>query len=109
MVPGTLPAERQGREAQGDYPTDKPMDENGEPWHRLQQVLHMSSEAVFRRCFGHMSFLRGRGGIGRRAGLKIRFRKECRFEPDRPHHKLTMLDLVEPFSAADRRLAARNV
>ena len=28
----------------------------------------------------------GRGGTGRRAGLKIRFRKECRFEPDRPHH-----------------------
>ncbi len=28
----------------------------------------------------------GRGGIGRRAGLKIRFRKECRFDPDRPHH-----------------------
>ena len=28
---------------------------------------------------------RGRGGIGRRAGLKIRFRKECRFDPDRPH------------------------
>ena len=27
----------------------------------------------------------GRGGIGRRAGLKIRFRKECRFDPDRPH------------------------
>ena len=29
---------------------------------------------------------RGRGGIGRRAGLKIRFRKECRFDSDRPHH-----------------------
>jgi hypothetical protein len=32
------------------------------------------------------AFPRGRGGIGRRAGLKIRFRKECRFDPDRPHH-----------------------
>ena len=31
----------------------------------------------------------GRGEIGRRAGLKIRFRKECRFEPDRPHHSKT--------------------
>ena len=29
---------------------------------------------------------RGRGGTGRRAGLKIRFRKECRFDSDRPHH-----------------------
>ena len=28
----------------------------------------------------------GRGETGRRAGLKIPFRKECRFEPDRPHH-----------------------
>ena len=28
----------------------------------------------------------GCGGIGRRAGLKIRFRKECRFDPDHPHH-----------------------
>jgi hypothetical protein len=28
---------------------------------------------------------RGRGGTGRRAGLKIRFRKECRFDSDRPH------------------------
>ena len=28
----------------------------------------------------------GRGGTGRRAGLKIRFRKECRFDSDRPHH-----------------------
>ena len=27
----------------------------------------------------------GRGEIGRRAGLKIRFRKECRFESARPH------------------------
>jgi hypothetical protein len=27
----------------------------------------------------------GRGGIGRRAGLKIRFRKEYRFDPGRPH------------------------
>ena len=27
----------------------------------------------------------GRGGTGRRAGLKIRFRKECRFDSDRPH------------------------
>ena len=27
----------------------------------------------------------GCGGIGRRAGLKIRFRKECRFESDHPH------------------------
>ena len=29
---------------------------------------------------------RGRGGTGRRAGFKIRFRKECRFDSDRPHH-----------------------
>src|SRR3990167_3844670 len=28
---------------------------------------------------------RGRGGIGRRARLKIWFREECRFDPDRPH------------------------
>jgi hypothetical protein len=27
----------------------------------------------------------GRGGIGRRAGLKIRFRKECGFDSHRPH------------------------
>src|SRR5579859_962996 len=27
----------------------------------------------------------GRGGTGRRAGLKIRFREECRFDSDRPH------------------------
>ena len=32
-----------------------------------------------------MLFRRGCGEIGRRAGLKIRFRKECRFEPDHPH------------------------
>src|ERR1700761_812280 len=30
--------------------------------------------------------LSGRGGTGRRAGLKIRFRKECRFDSDHPHH-----------------------
>ena len=36
----------------------------------------------------------GRGGTGRRAGLKIRFRKECRFDSDRPHHLLTALDLT---------------
>ena len=28
----------------------------------------------------------GCGGIGRRAGLKIRFREECRFDSDHPHH-----------------------
>ena len=27
----------------------------------------------------------GRGGTGRRAGFKIRFREECRFDSDRPH------------------------
>ena len=27
----------------------------------------------------------GRGGTGRRAGFKIRFCKECRFDSDRPH------------------------
>ena len=26
------------------------------------------------------------GGIGRRAGLKIRYRKVCRFDSDRGHH-----------------------
>ncbi len=31
------------------------------------------------------ALLCGRGETGRRAGLKIPFRKECRFEPDRPH------------------------
>jgi hypothetical protein len=29
---------------------------------------------------------RGRGGIGRRAGFKIQFRKECGFDSHRPHH-----------------------
>ena len=28
----------------------------------------------------------GCGETGRRAGLKIRFRKECRFDSDHPHH-----------------------
>ena len=38
---------------------------------------------------------RGCGGIGRRAGFKIRFRKECRFEPDHPHqHLIRRLTLV---------------
>lgn len=33
----------------------------------------------------------GCGEIGRRAGLKIPFRKECRFEPDHPHHICQLL------------------
>ena len=28
----------------------------------------------------------GCGETGRRAGFKIRFRKECRFDSDHPHH-----------------------
>ena len=48
----------------------------------------------------------GRGGTGRRAGLKIRFREECRFDSDRPHHRLN-LDEVEtedsnPFSCSSQ-------
>ena len=31
------------------------------------------------------------GGIGRRAGLTIRFRKACRFEPDRGRHQAGFL------------------
>ncbi len=51
----------------------------------------------------------GRGGIGRRAGLKIRFRKECRFEPDRPHQIKSASRWPFRFPAdADRRLAARG-
>src|SRR6202453_2416293 len=33
--------------------------------------------------------------ISRRAGLKIRFRKECRFDPDRPHHPASPYGLWE--------------
>ena len=33
--------------------------------------------------------LRPDGGIGRRARLKILFRKECRFDPDSGHQRLT--------------------
>ncbi len=30
----------------------------------------------------------GRGGIGRHAGFKIQFRKECGFDSHRPHHRV---------------------
>ena len=36
------------------------------------------------------------GGTGRRAGLKIRFRKECRFDSD-PRHQLYLADPVKAF------------
>ena len=39
------------------------------------------------------------GGIGRRAGLKIRYRKVCRFEPDLGHHRRT-----EPLDAGSNGL-----
>ena len=45
----------------------------------------------------------GCGGIGRRAGLKIRFRKECRFDSDHPHH-LTYLRS----ESMERRRGTRN-
>ena len=38
--------------------------------------------------------LSGRGGTGRRAGFKIQFREECRFDSDRPHHLLVELSDV---------------
>ena len=42
--------------------------------------------APLRCACGASLNLCGCGGIGRRAGFKIRFRKECRFDPDHPHH-----------------------
>ena len=33
----------------------------------------------------------GCGGTGRRAGLKNPFRKEYRFDPDHPHHRLAAM------------------
>ena len=41
---------------------------------------------------GYTNAGRGRGGTGRRAGLKIRFRKECRFDSDRPHQLISSFD-----------------
>ena len=41
----------------------------------------------------------GRGGTGRRAGLKIRFRKECRFDSDRPHHFISSNPAPLPLAA----------
>jgi hypothetical protein len=39
-----------------------------------------------------MCALCGRGGTGRRAGLKIQFwLTECRFDSDRPHHSMISL------------------
>ena len=46
-----------------------------------------------------MSISRRGGGIGRRAGLKIRFRKECRFEPDRPHQSFRFFSGEQPAAA----------
>jgi hypothetical protein len=45
---------------------------------------HVSSR-TYRRVLVKFSPRLG-GEIGRRAGLKIRFRKECRFDSDPRHH-----------------------
>jgi hypothetical protein len=49
--------------------------------------------------------MRGRGGIGRRAGLKIRFRKECGFDSHRPHQLFAaMMISCEKSSTVNRFL-----
>ena len=50
----------------------------------LANSWHVSS-LTYRRVLVKFSPRLG-GEIGRRAGLKIRFRKECRFDSDPRHH-----------------------
>ena len=91
--------DRKGRGQEGQRPQHRPrlgrragheacvavsrsITSRGLPW--KSRALSHGQFAPGRLGRGRQS---GRGGIGRRAGLKIRFRKECRFEPDRPHHQ----------------------
>ena len=48
-------------------------------------VHQISWLKFFLRLWGLLA--RPRGGIGRRAALKMRFRKECPFDSGRGHHR----------------------
>jgi hypothetical protein len=58
----------------------------------LQAIQSISLTSAFLDNIGLVAVVCPFGGIGRRAALKMRFRKEFRFESGRGHHYLVLCD-----------------
>jgi hypothetical protein len=57
-------------------------------------AFNTPSNQLAKKISPSMEMVRGRGGIGRRAALKMPFREECRFDSDRPHHQSDLQEKV---------------
>jgi hypothetical protein len=60
----------------------------------IVEAFNTPSNQLAKKISPSMEIERGRGGIGRRAALKMPFREECRFDSDRPHHQSDLQEKV---------------
>ena len=90
---------RRDQRPQSQSPSGEGADEGAKAPARRQDSVGSGRGARY-------SYPCGRGGTGRRAGLKNPFRKECRFDSDRPH-QLTIL--VQRCRLTTRDFAATEI